>query len=179
MTEEQRRVVLDHALGRVPKSEVRRAFEPLALDSSASKSQLLQEAVASRDAREAEYALMLCGLFGGVSVDQIEVLTDLLIAPWHTCHEDVALALQGLRAPATADALARAALMKHEYLAYNDSHAFARKCTWALADIGTPEARAHLERLARVEDKEVASYAQKRLDNWEDELSRKGWTPIQ
>jgi hypothetical protein len=177
MTEEQRRVVLDHALGRAPEAQVRRAFEPLPLDSSGSKSQLLQDAVASRDAREVEYALMLCGMFGGFSVDQIEILTVLLIAPWHIQHENIASALQRLRAPATADALARAALMKHEYLAYNDSHAFARKCTWALADIGTPEARAHLERLARAEDEEIASYAQKRLDDWEDELSRKGWTP--
>ena len=34
------------------------------------------------------------------------------------------------------DALARAALVKHDDLAYDES-ARARKCVWALADIGT------------------------------------------
>lgn len=75
--------------------------------------------------------------------------------------------------PSTVDALARAAVMKHDYLAYNDSHAFARKCTWALGDIGTPEARAHLEKLAGADDPEIGAYARKRLDRWDDELSRK------
>ena len=82
--------------------------------------------------------------------------------------------LQDLCVPETADALATAALIKHEYLEYDNSYAFARKCTWALADIGTPQALANLEYLAQTSDPDVAAYAQKRLDNWEHELHRKG-----
>jgi hypothetical protein len=63
--------------------------------------------------------------------------------------------------------------MKHDHLAYDDRHALARKCTWALADIGTPAARAHLEGIAHRGDPELAVYAQERLANWESELDRK------
>ena len=113
-------------------------------------------------------------LFGVLTADLGPVLAELLLLPWHQQHEDIAQTLQKLRVPSTVDALAKAALVKYDHLAYNDSHAFARKCTWALADIGTLEARGHLERLARAEDSEIAAYAQKRLDNWEAELHRKG-----
>jgi len=102
------------------------------------------------------------------------VLTKALLLPWHTRHEDLAHALQELKDPASVNALANAAMTKHPYLEYDNSHALARKCTWALADIGTHEARARLEELARSADDVVASYAQRRLERWEDELPRKG-----
>ncbi len=61
----------------------------------------------------------------------------------------------------------------HEYLAYDQFFGLARKCTWALADIGTPEARARLVQLAGSENPLLASYAKKRLDRWDDERNRK------
>jgi hypothetical protein len=134
----------------------------------------LRRALLSQDAGAIDTALLLAVRFKLLTADLAPLLAELLLVPWHQKHEDIALALQRLRVPATIDALARAAVIKHSYLAYNDSHALARKCTWALADIGTPEARAHLENLAGVDDAEIASYAQKRLDNWDDELGRKG-----
>jgi hypothetical protein len=82
--------------------------------------------------------------------------------------------LQDLRVPETVEALARAAVIGFDYLEYDDGHAFARKCCWALADIGTKEAYARLESLAAHPDATVAGYAQKRLDNRRDELARKG-----
>jgi hypothetical protein len=136
----------------------------------------LRRAVLSQDAKAVDHALLLAVRLHLMTADLAPLLAQLLLLPWHFKHEDIALALQRLRVPATADALAQAALMKHDYLAYNGSHAFARKCTWALADIGTPEARAHLESLSRVDDVELAAYAKKRLDNWDDELGRKGST---
>lgn len=134
----------------------------------------LRGALASHDADAVTGALHLGFRFGLLPVDLAPLLAELLLQPWHHEHENIAGALQDMRVPATADALAQAALTKHDYLAYDDSHAFARKCTWALADIGTPEARTHLEHLARADDPEIAAYAQKRLDRWVDELSRKG-----
>jgi hypothetical protein len=44
--------------------------------------------------------------------------------------------------------------------------ALVRKCTWALADIGTPEAKARLQDLAKSLNAQIAGYAQKRLDRW-------------
>ena len=95
-------------------------------------------------------------------------------APWHSRHEDIVRALQQLRSPAAADALERTAHAVHDYLAYDDGFALARKCTWALADVGTLETQQALTRLAACDNPIIASYAQKRLANWQDELHRKG-----
>ena len=81
--------------------------------------------------------------------------------------------LQHLKDPRAIDALFSAATVSHDYLSYDEFFGLARKCTWALADIGTPEARARLEALAAHEVPQIAEYAKERIDNWEDELDRK------
>jgi hypothetical protein len=136
----------------------------------------LREAIVSRDAGALEYALTLCFRFKLETRDVALILAELLVQPWHHSHEDIALTLQDLRVAETADALAAAALMKHPYLDnVYENNVFARKCIWALADIGTPEARRHLESLSLCVDPEIASYAQRRLDYWHEELDRKGY----
>jgi hypothetical protein len=104
----------------------------------------------------------------------VPVLCDLLSATWHECHEDIALTLQQIRDPRASRALGQAAILKFEYLDYDNSYAFARKCIWALADIGTDEAKQWLLELSKVEDPTIAGYATRRLDLWMEELDRKG-----
>lgn len=95
-------------------------------------------------------------------------------APWHQRHEDVIRALQQLHSPEAVSALERTAFSTYEYLAYDEDFGLARKCTWALADIGTPAAHEALTRLANCNNATIAGYAKKRLDNWGKELPRKG-----
>jgi hypothetical protein len=174
MTPEQRKLVIEHLLGRVSYDDLVRGtgLDPIVQPDFAIS--VLQDGFVAQDAGSVECALHLIYRFGHMKPNLAPLLARLLLQPWHCMHENIASALQGLRVPATADALAEAALVKHDYLAYNDSHALARKCTWALADIGTPEARLRLETLAHADDPEVAAYAQKRLDRWDSELDRKG-----
>lgn len=101
-------------------------------------------------------------------------LISLAESSWHTRHEDVVQALQRLRPPDAVEVLERVAGTKPDYLAYDELDGLARKCTWALADIGTPEARASLERLAESPESNLTSYARRRLDNWDEERHRKG-----
>jgi hypothetical protein len=136
--------------------------------------QRLAAATRAEDAAELQYAMLLVSASGGYAAEHAPALTELVVATWHTRHEDVASALQDARDPRSVDDLARAARMKHAHFAHDDSHAFARKCVWALADIGTPEACRRIEELAIGDDAEVASYAQRRLDRWDAELGRKG-----
>jgi hypothetical protein len=103
----------------------------------------------------------------------VPILCDLLSATWHHRHEDVALTLQRIRDPRASRALAAAAILKFAYLDYDDSYAFASKCTWALADIGTEEAKQLLLDLSQVDDETIAGYARKRLDRWRAESGRK------
>lgn len=174
MTPEQSKAVFDLFHRRISRAEfvARTGLDPVARPGLIESE--LRASLVARDPDAVTDALVLAGFFERVTVDLAPLLAELLLLPWHYEHENIALTLQGLRVPGTADALAQAALVRHDYLDSDDSHAFARKCTWALADIGSPEARAHLENLARADDAEIAAYAQKRLDNWDRELSRKG-----
>lgn len=175
MNAEQRKLLVDYLMGRISygsfleQSGVDPASEPGFVEVA------LREAMVAHDAVALDYALSLFFRFEPITVEVALILAELVVQPWHHSHQNIALALQDLRAAETADALAAAALMKPDYLDFDDSHAFARKCTWALADIGTPKARRHLESLSRCVDPEIASYAQRRLDYWHEELDRKGY----
>jgi HEAT repeat protein len=135
---------------------------------------LLRNAVARQDGGDLARALPLVAPQHTQSDDLAPVLAQALEEPWHELHEDIARTLQLCRDPRTVPALARGARTKHPYLAHDDSHAFARKCIWALADVGTPEAHAHLQELAQEADPEVAGYARRRLTRWNEERERKG-----
>jgi hypothetical protein len=134
--------------------------------------QALTNAVRERDADAFEDALVGCvehGLFEGLC----EILTSTLEQDWHTRHEDVAQAIQELKCVCAISALERTATNCPEHLAWDDNFALARKCTWALADIGTASAREALERLAKADVAKVSGFANRRLENWADEILRK------
>ncbi|HTL33076.1 MAG TPA: hypothetical protein VL326_08120 [Kofleriaceae bacterium] len=179
MTEEQQAAIVEFALGRMS----REALEQLlcvTLDDDGAIADLLNRAIASRDGKHVQCALLLAFGVWGIhldapgGVDIVPALLVLLRAPWCTSHEDVALVLQWRRDARAIDALFETALTKFPYLDHDNSYPLARKCTWALADIGTPEARAKLGILAATDDPEIAGYAQRRLDRWDAEISRKG-----
>ncbi|MDO9022820.1 MAG: hypothetical protein Q8S73_02130 [Deltaproteobacteria bacterium] len=171
MTPEQRQLAFDLALDRVSLDDFSQRAE-LDPRQPGFVAQVLRHALENLDAVDVECALLLANI-GGLAEDDVPTLCEILLAPWHTRHEDVIGYLQRLRDPRSIDALARAAVVKHAYLHHDDSHALARKCTWALADIGTQEARSHLEMLSCNSDAELAAYAQKRLNAWEEERPRK------
>lgn len=108
-----------------------------------------------------------------INIDLVDLFILLLPATWHHLHENIVSNLQELKDPRAAQALYRTALTQYDYLEYDDAFGLARKCTWALADIGSIEARTLLEDLAVIENKIIAYYAQKRLNNWDAEIKRK------
>lgn len=110
----------------------------------------------------------------GLTSEFVGPFLRLLELPHHHRHEDIVGGLQDLKDPAAVEGLYQAAQVQHAYLAYDKFFGLARKCTWALADIGTAKAKQKLEQLASVENPLIAQYAQKRLDRWESERVRKG-----
>lgn len=132
----------------------------------------LESAICARSPKSVESAVIQA--FSALHPIQAPALILIVEAPWHQCHEDVVRALQILRSPGAVGALERTVSSNHEYLGYNNNHALARKCTWALADIGTPDAYLALTRIANdAPDPTVAGFAKKRLENWEKESHRK------
>jgi len=174
MNADQHAGIVDFVLGRIPYADLIRSLGCNPLEQPDFILKTLKAARQTMNADDVDCTIMLATRLELLTADLAPVLAELLLETWHHKHEDIARSLQNLCVPESADALASAALIKHEYLEYNDSHALARKCVWALADIGTSRARRHLEELARTSDPEVAAYAQKRLDNWQNELERKG-----
>lgn len=146
-------------------------FEPTPEQAKAAAN--LKAAIRLQDAELAEVAFY--SALQNIHPLHVELLILLLEAPWHCRHEDLVQAFQRLRIPASVDALERTAHRTYSYLDYDECFGLARKCTWALADIGTPEAHQALTRLAASENQLIAGYAQKRLTNWQKELHRKGF----
>lgn len=134
---------------------------------------ILQKAVRQKDPDKFEEALNACFPMH-YSEGLCKLLADVLEADWHFRHEDVARAIRNLKCACAVEALERRASRNPEYLVWDKNHALARKCTWALADIGTYEAKQALERLSLSEITVVRGFAQKRIDKWQDELARKG-----
>jgi hypothetical protein len=136
----------------------------------------LEAAYAAQDRREVEAANDQAWRVGLHRV-MCDVLIKLVGAPWHISHKDVVQNIQGLRCPQAAPALERTAHAVYGYLSYDNNFGLARKCTWALADIGTPDAQKALERLSQSGNAKIAAYASKRLAHWQEELPRKGRRP--
>ena len=132
----------------------------------------LDHAVASREPDEISDAVTSAHQVGVQSVF-VPPLLELLDFPEHYSHEDIVNAFQRLRDPTAIEALFRTATAHYKYLDYDEGFSLARKCTWALADIGTEEALAKLRLLAASENAVIAGYAQKRIVAWQNEEHRK------
>jgi HEAT repeat protein len=111
---------------------------------------------------------------GGMKREYLPTLLDLLRKPDHFRHEDIVNALQELKNPDSIDILYETATKKYSYYLSDSEFPLARKCIWALADIGTPEAKEMLKLLSLHSNQEVASYAKRRISRWFFELGRKG-----
>lgn len=102
------------------------------------------------------------------------LLCEIFESEWHTRHEDLALGFQQIKNPITAKSLFKMALTIPEYDSWNENYPMQRKCTWALADIGTEEAKGFLSEIEKCSNKAIAYFATKRLNNWDSESGRKG-----
>ena len=130
------------------------------------------KATETNDMDLAEEALM--NMYdNGAELEYTPYLNQLLGIKNHYRHEDIAQTLQSLKSESSVDILFKTATVKLEYLNYDNSEALARKCTWALADIGSKKAKEALEILSKNQDSVIANFATKRLNNWESEASRK------
>lgn len=105
-------------------------------------------------------------------LDEIEIEKWLFRGAWHELHDWLASSFQERRHPSTTkflyDQIVTSQIPEFDYKPVS------RRLTWALADIGTPESKRYLEELAKSKDQLVREFARKRLDGWENELSRKG-----
>ncbi|MGO4500095.1 hypothetical protein AB4114_29895 [Paenibacillus sp. 2RAB27] len=123
---------------------------------------LLERALVERNADDVEFTL-----FAGFDLfteKSVPILCELLVSDSHSRHEDIARSLQDLKSPESIESLYAAALLKLDYLDFDENFALARKCTWALSAINTIESRRKLELLAQCDNEIIRGFAKKRLE---------------
>jgi hypothetical protein len=123
----------------------------------------INNAIANKDSLAIEESLLL--LYSGYFRSEVltEKLTELLACPWHIKHEDIALYLQSLADPKTVNSLYHASTMQFDYLDYDDTYQFARKCIKAISQINDANAIRKLWLLASNDIVQISNYAKKEL----------------
>ena len=178
LTKEQQKRIIEFIDADILANELEEALGPISLDTPSLLIALMESAVASGKAEEADAAI---GIANGFKNDKsfgkqvVPSLLALLKMDAHYNHEDIIGILQRIKDTRAVEGIYNASLLYHSYLAYDETSGLARKCTWALADIGNEEAYEKLKLLAANPNVHIAGYAQKRLDLWEKEQGRKAF----
>lgn len=123
----------------------------------------LDDHIQEKNGEAVEKDLALIAILGVDESVFIKQLCELLQEDWHCCHEDVAMSIKEIKSPLTVDCLYRASEKQFEYLDYDDTFQFARKCIKALSSIGDENAIDKLRLLKKSKTPQIAAYALKEL----------------
>lgn len=94
-----------------------------------------------KNADYVEFALVACARFGIYNNKFVDILCKLLKEKWHYRHENIVNVLQELKSSKSVQTLYEVIFIKYDYLhKVDECHALARKCIWALGEMGTHEA---------------------------------------
>ncbi|MDJ0368062.1 HEAT repeat domain-containing protein [Hymenobacter sp. H14-R3] len=121
----------------------------------------LNEAVELEDDDKLWPAMVLA--YDGADTDFLPILEGLLVAEWHTSHENIALILQRLKSTTSVQCLFKAATMHFTYLEEDEFFDLARKCLWALGSINNEEAREMIKSLANSDNEVIREHAQEQI----------------
>lgn len=101
---------------------------------------MLDKAFQEKDRENVDEAIALASVLNCFSSRFSSIFCKLLQENWHYKHEDIARILQDLEDASTVNCLFSAAQLHFDYLDYDDSYQFARKCIKALSAINNAEA---------------------------------------
>lgn len=126
-------------------------------------SELLSEAVCSKDPDLVEYALIV-GFTFGFQEEHLNQLLKLLSRDDHVSHENLVSAIGDLRPREAVSALYQMTQEIPEYLKFDDARALATKAIWALGDIAGSEAEEALKDLSESDEDILRKTAIKQID---------------
>lgn len=124
---------------------------------------MFDEAIQTKNSEMVEEAMLLTDFLKLFSAKFSSLLCKLLQEDWHYKHEDIAMILKEIKDSSTVDCLFNAAQLNFDYLAYDDTYQFARKCIKAISEINNDEAIEKLIILAKTDKMEIREYAIKEL----------------
>lgn len=124
---------------------------------------LFDEAIARKDSGLIDEAMVLISMADFTASIFVDRLCELLSLDWHRRHEDVASKLKDIADPDCVDCLFRAAELQFDYLGYDETFQFARKCIKAIAGVDGQNAVSKLLLLTKSSNTVIAEYALKEL----------------
>jgi radical SAM superfamily enzyme len=124
---------------------------------------LLREALSNADSEKVEVGLIVGNSANCFSNKSASLLCELLQQDWHYKHEDIAALLKEVGDQTTVDCLYKAAQFQFDYLDYDDTYQFARKCIKVLSFIGGSKALEKLNLLTNVPSPQICAYATKEI----------------
>jgi hypothetical protein len=158
----RQQLIVDMMLRRISEDEFLRGVGVAREDATAFALSNLEEAYCQKSEDDVDCGLGV-GFHFGFTTDFLDLLIRLSDAEWHHSHEDVVTALGELGDTRAIEALYRAALIIHPYLAYDDCRALAVKAIWALGKLSNSAADQKLRLLAESTDSVVRADARKQL----------------
>ncbi|MBD78741.1 MAG: hypothetical protein CL840_07465 [Crocinitomicaceae bacterium] len=125
--------------------------------------ELLKRGVSKKDSDLIEEAIVLLSTNAFSIPTFVSKLSNLLLEKWHNKHEDIVTLLKEYHDSNTVDFLYKTALLKLEYLEYDDTYQLARKCIKSLSGINNQESIERLKLLSDYKNTIIANYAKKEL----------------
>ncbi len=123
--------------------------------------ELLNDSISTQNELELDLLLMLLSHFHCVNRYSI-TLAHLLIQPWHHLHDRIAGMLEFEYDERIIEFLHQGSMYRCDNLEYESDYCeFNRKCLFALANIGTPDAICYLKAASGCENSIIASHALK------------------
>ena len=124
---------------------------------------MIQRGIANKDSSIIEEAITLIYTDAFPYSSFTLKLCELLQMHWHTKHEDIAMLLKDIADPASVECIYEATELQFDYLDYDDTYQFARKCIKALSVIGNENAINKLNILSKSKVQKISDYAKKEL----------------
>ena len=126
---------------------------------------LISDSITNKNEEEFDLLLTLLEHFKNTKNFDL-ILAELLIQPWHHFHDRIATILEFDKNEDTIEFLCKGAFYRCDNLEYESDYcSFNRKCIYALAKIGTPEALNCIEKISASNKPIISNYAEYILKN--------------
>ena len=124
---------------------------------------ILKKGIADKDAGIIQEVLFVQSKQNYKSNELSALLSSILSLNWHYSHEDIAMMLKDCLNSDTVNDLYNSAELKFDYLNYDDTFQFSRKCIKALSAIADTSSIENLWKLSKSENEVISAYAKKEL----------------
>lgn len=124
---------------------------------------LLDKGLKDKDPILVEEAIVLINTGVFLNFHFVQKLCALLLLGWHKGHEDIAMILKEIADPDSVECLYKATELQFDYLDYDETCQFARKCIKAIAGISGEDSINKLKLLSKSSNMKISEYAFKEL----------------